>query len=90
LHETAGGTENEDRRTNVEPGGDHAPPALLRRLQAESARKRKKCPRGQRKSLKRLNSVKEIKGFYLVFFGRIWNFVRPAWVFLRKFGPAPS
>src|SRR5271165_6230608 len=41
LHETAGGTENEDQRTDDEPRGEHATPPLSRHLQPESASKRK-------------------------------------------------
>jgi len=52
--------------------------------EAESASKRKYAGGGQRKSLKRLNSAKEIQGFELDFFGSIWNLLRPAWFSFPK------
>ncbi len=61
LHETAGGTENEDRRTDEQLGGEHATPALPRHLKPESASKRKNAVGGRRKSLKRLDSAKELR-----------------------------
>jgi hypothetical protein len=61
LHERAGGTENEDRRIGDELSGEYATPALSRRLKPEIGGKKKKCRRGQRKSLKRLDSAKETR-----------------------------
>jgi len=50
------------------------------------ASKRKKAPRGQRKSLKRLDSDKEIQGNPSVFLGFIW--LGLGWILLdlAKFG----
>jgi hypothetical protein len=57
LHETPGGTENDEPATNT--------PA-----DAGIGLKRKKCGGGPRKSLIRLDSAKEIQGFSLAKFGR--------------------
>src|SRR6516225_5854516 len=67
LHETAGGAENEDKKgPTMNPGRPRDAYSAVA-FAAGIGLERKKCSRGQRKSLKRLDSAKGIRGFELDF-----------------------
>ena len=82
LH--SGGTENEDRRTDEQRGGEPRDAHFATAFAAGIGLKKKKCLGGQRKSLKRLNSAKELRHFNLDFVPPDLEFVPSGLDFVPK------